>query len=96
MADITQDTVRRVATLAHVALPEDEVAPLTEKFRTIVDFVAQLDEVDTSSIDAMTHAQQVDTPFRDDVVQQRVDPASIVAGAPEQEDGYFVVPRVIE
>jgi aspartyl-tRNA(Asn)/glutamyl-tRNA(Gln) amidotransferase subunit C len=89
-------TVRRIATLARIALPESEVAHLQGELNAILDFVAQLDEVDVSGVEPMTSVMPMRMRLRPDVVTDGEIAADIVANAPSTEDHYFVVPKVIE
>jgi aspartyl-tRNA(Asn)/glutamyl-tRNA(Gln) amidotransferase subunit C len=89
-------TVRRIATLARITLPESEVAHLQGELNAILDFVAQLDEVDVSGVEPMTSVMPMRMRLRPDVVTDGEIADDIVANAPSTEDHYFVVPKVIE
>lgn len=89
-------TVRRIAALARIALPEDEVAHLQGELNAILDFVAELDAVDVSGVEPMTSVIPMTMRPRPDVVTDGAIASSVMANAPAQEDNYFVVPKVIE
>lgn len=89
-------TVRRIASLARIALPEDEVLHLQGELNAILDFVAELDGVDVSGVEPMTSVTPMRMRPRPDVVTDGETAASVMANAPAKEDDYFVVPKVIE
>jgi aspartyl-tRNA(Asn)/glutamyl-tRNA(Gln) amidotransferase subunit C len=89
-------TVKRVAHLARIALAEDDVPRMQGELNAILGFVAQLDEVDVSGVEPMTSVTPMRLPMRADVVNDGNKAADILANAPASEDGYFLVPKVIE
>ncbi len=89
-------TVRRIATLARIALPDDEVEHLQGELNAILAFVAELDEVDVTDVPPMTSVTPMRLKLRPDVVTDGEIAADILANAPVSDDGYFVVPKVIE
>ncbi len=89
-------TVRRIATLARIALPDDEVEHLQGELNAILAFVAELDEVDVSGVEPMTSVMPMRMRLRTDAVTDGEIADDIVANAPVTEDHYFVVPKVIE
>lgn len=93
---IDKDTVRKVAKLARLAVPEDRLEPLASELSGILKWIEQLDEVDIEGVEAMASAVEADLPMRDDVVTDGNRPQDIVANAPKTEDNFFVVPKVVE
>ncbi len=93
---VDKDTVRRIAKLARIALPEERVAPMEEELNGILRWVAQLDEVDITGVEPMTSVVFQTLCMRDDVVTAGGDAAAVVANAPESEDNFFLVPKVVE
>lgn len=93
---IDENTVRRVAHLARIALPEDRVAPMAAELNGILAWIEQLGEVDVEGVEPMTSAVAVALPMRDDVVTDGDSPQRVLANAPKSEDGFFVVPKVVE
>ena len=89
-------TVRRIATLARIALPEDEVAHMQGELNAILAFVAELDGVDVSGVEPMASVTPTRMRPRPDVVTDGGIAPAVMANAPVSEDGYFVVPKVIE
>lgn len=94
---IDEKTVRKVAKLARLALPEERVAPMAAELNGIMAWIAQLNEVDIEGVEPMTSAVDGATlPMREDVVTDGGNPTSVLANAPKAEDGFFVVPKVVE
>ncbi|MCW6510070.1 Asp-tRNA(Asn)/Glu-tRNA(Gln) amidotransferase subunit GatC [Lichenifustis flavocetrariae] len=93
---VDQATVRRIATLARIAVSEDEVPHLQGELNAILAFVAELDEVDVSGVEPMTSVTPMALPLRADVVTAGGIAEAVLRNAPMSEDGYFVVPKVIE
>lgn len=89
-------TVRRIATLARIALPEEEVAHLQGELNAILAFVAELDAVNVEGVEPMTSVIPMRLRQRPDVVTDGDIAAQVVANAPATEDHFFVVPKVIE
>jgi aspartyl-tRNA(Asn)/glutamyl-tRNA(Gln) amidotransferase subunit C len=93
---IDEATVRKVAHLARIALPEAGVAPLAQELNAILAWIEQLQEVDVEGVAAMASAVDISLPQRMDVVADGGDAARVLANAPKAEDGFFVVPKVVE
>ena len=93
---VDQATVRRIARLARIALREDEVAPLQGELNAILSFVEALSGVDVEGIEPMTSVMPMSMRLRADVVDDGEIASLIVANAPMSEDGFFMVPKVVE
>jgi aspartyl-tRNA(Asn)/glutamyl-tRNA(Gln) amidotransferase subunit C len=89
-------TVRRVAKLAHIREPEERLESLAAELSGIMQWIEQLNEVDTNGVEPMASAVAVALPMRDDVVTDGGDSAAVLANAPGERDGFFVVPKVVE
>jgi aspartyl-tRNA(Asn)/glutamyl-tRNA(Gln) amidotransferase subunit C len=89
-------TVKRVARLARIAVSEEESERMRDQLNGILGFVAQLDEVDVAGVEPMTSVVHMSMKKRQDVVTEGNRVADIVANAPLTEDGFFMVPKVVE
>jgi aspartyl-tRNA(Asn)/glutamyl-tRNA(Gln) amidotransferase subunit C len=89
-------TVRKVARLARIAEPEERLEALAKELSGILDWIEQLDEIDTSDVEPMTSAVKTPLPMRDDVVTDGGDPARVLSNAPRTVNNFFVVPKVVE
>jgi aspartyl-tRNA(Asn)/glutamyl-tRNA(Gln) amidotransferase subunit C len=93
---IDRDTVRRIARLARIAVRDDELDHLSGEIGRIIDWVEQLDTLDTAAVAPMTSAVRATLPMREDVVTDGGYADKLLANAPAKEAGFFVVPKVVE
>jgi aspartyl-tRNA(Asn)/glutamyl-tRNA(Gln) amidotransferase subunit C len=89
-------TVRKVARLARIAVPEERLEPLARELNGILAWIEQLNEVNVDGVEAMTTPVKMQLPMREDVVSDGNIQAKVLANAPKSEDGFFVVPKVVE
>jgi aspartyl-tRNA(Asn)/glutamyl-tRNA(Gln) amidotransferase subunit C len=89
-------TVRKIASLARIAVSDDEVAALVPELNNILGWVEQLGEVDTADVAPMTAVIANTLRLRDDVVTDGGVRDEVLANAPAAEHGFFGVPKVIE
>ena len=93
---LDEATVARIARLAQIEIGADEVAPLAGELSHILNWIEQLGEVDTGAVAPMTSVARMKLVMRADEVTDGNRPEDVLGGAPEREDGYFVVPKVVE
>ena len=93
---VDQATVRRIARLARIAVPDEDVPHLQGELNAILRFVEQLNEVDVSGVEPMTSVLPMRLKAREDRVIDGGIAAEIVRNAPTTERGYFLVPKVVE
>jgi aspartyl-tRNA(Asn)/glutamyl-tRNA(Gln) amidotransferase subunit C len=93
---VDQKTVRRIARLARIAVTDDDVAHLQGELNAILGFVEQLGEIDVSGVEPMTSVMPMAMKKRQDEVADGGYAERVLANAPVREDGYFVVPKVVE
>jgi aspartyl-tRNA(Asn)/glutamyl-tRNA(Gln) amidotransferase subunit C len=93
---VDQDTVRRIARLARIAIADEEVPHLQGELNAILAFVGQLNEVDVESVEPMTSVTPMPMKKRRDIVTDGGYPDKIVTNAPATEDNFFLVPKVVE
>jgi aspartyl-tRNA(Asn)/glutamyl-tRNA(Gln) amidotransferase subunit C len=89
-------TVAHIAALARIKLSEAEQTHLAGELSNILTWIAQLDEVDTAGIEPMSCAVDLVMPQREDIVTDGNCRDRILANAPQQARGFFVVPKVVE
>ncbi len=92
---IDKENVKRVARLARLELSDEETATMTRQLDTILQYVAKLDELDTSDVAVTTHPQDAVNTFRPDETQPSLPRDKALAASPLQNGEAFVVPRVI-
>jgi aspartyl-tRNA(Asn)/glutamyl-tRNA(Gln) amidotransferase subunit C len=89
-------TVRRIAHLARIAVADDEIEHLQGELNAILAFVEQLSEVNVANVQPMTSVTPMALKKRPDVVTDGDIADQIVKNAPATEDGFFLVPKVVE
>ena len=90
------ETVRRVAHLARMAVTEDEIEGLGRELNAILAFVEQLADIDVTGVEPMTSVTPMVMKMRKDEVNDGGIADAVLANAPEREDHFFVVPKVVE
>ena len=93
---VDEATVRRIARLARIRISDAEAKGLEKELSGILDWVKQLDEVDTAAVEPMTRVVAQEMKMRDDVVTDGEIADAVTANAPLTEDHYFVVPKIVE
>jgi aspartyl-tRNA(Asn)/glutamyl-tRNA(Gln) amidotransferase subunit C len=89
-------TVRRIAHLARIAVAESEVEHLQGELNAMLAFVEQLREVNVDGVEPMTSVMPMEMKKRRDVVNDGEIADEVVANAPETQDHFFLVPKVVE
>jgi aspartyl-tRNA(Asn)/glutamyl-tRNA(Gln) amidotransferase subunit C len=89
-------TVRRIAHLARIAVADEEVEHLKGELNAMLAFVEQLSEVDVDGVEPMTSVTPMAMKRRADVVTDGNIRDDVLANAPSTEDGFFLVPKVVE
>lgn len=93
---VDQATVRRIAHLARIAVEDDEVERLKGELNAILAFVEELSSVNVDGVEPLTSVLPMQMKKRRDEVTDGGFADDILANAPEREDHYFVVPKVVE
>jgi len=93
---VDQQTVRRIARLARIAVEDEDVPHLQGELNAILTFVEQLNEVDVEGVEPMTSVTPMAMKKRRDGVTDGGYPDQIVRNAPAAEDNFFLVPKVVE
>ncbi|WP_336279253.1 Asp-tRNA(Asn)/Glu-tRNA(Gln) amidotransferase subunit GatC [Bartonella sp. CB175] len=93
---VNQETVKRVAHLARIAVHDDEVERMTKEFNVLLDFVKQLNEVDVSGVEPLISMIPMVLRMREDSVTDGNKAEDIVANAPVTEEHFFLVSKVVE
>ena len=93
---IDQATVRRIAHLSRIAVNEHELPHLQGELNAMLAFVEDLNAVNVDGVQAMTSVMPMTLRLREDEVTDGEIAVRIVSNAPMSEDGFFMVPKVIE
>lgn len=94
--EVDEATVVRIANLARIKVTPEEASSLQKELSGILDWVKELNEVDTSHIEAMTRVIPINLQKRKDEVTDGEIADDVVKNAPQTEDHFFVVPKVLD
>ena len=89
-------TVSRIARLARIHVPDEDLEQMGEELTNILGWVDQLNEVDTADVPPMTSVVDMQLPRRQDVVTDGAYSEKVLSNAPDTEEGFFIVPKVVE
>ena len=93
---LSADEVAKVALLARLRISPDELETFTGQLNSIVEFVAQLQELPTADVEPLAHGVEVRNVFRDDVRGPSLPREAALANAPKRNAESFLVPAVLE
>lgn len=93
---IDLDKVRHIAKLARIAISEAEAEKMKGELNSILDWVEQLNDVDTDGVTPMTSAVETTLYQRPDEVTEGGKAEAVLRNAPDAQDGFFTVPKVVE
>jgi aspartyl-tRNA(Asn)/glutamyl-tRNA(Gln) amidotransferase subunit C len=95
-ARLDDNAVRHVAHLARLRLSDAEIETFREQLSRVLEYMAQLNELDTTGVPPTAHALAVCNIFRDDVAQVGLDCEAALHNAPARDDSFFQVPKVLD
>ncbi len=93
---LTRASVQRVATLARLRLTGDEESALTGQLEQILGYMDKLNELDTADVELFSHAMDSANALREDRVANQPNTDALLANAPERDETFFRVPKIIE
>ncbi len=92
---LDQEDVRRIAELARLEFSTSELATLTSQLDQIVEYVQQLQAIDTEGVLPLAHALELTNVFRDDRLEPGLPREAALSNAPKHDGAYFLVPAVL-
>jgi len=93
---LSEPEVAKVARLARIALPPEQLPAMTAEVNGILGWIEKLQAVNTDGVEPLVSVSGMTLPLRPDVVTMGGDAVAVVANAPETMENYFVVPKVVE
>ncbi len=93
---ISNKDVKEVADLARLEIEEEQLDKFTNQFENILKFISKLDELNTDDVEPTSHVLDMPTPLREDKVEEWLSQDEALKNAPQREDEFFGVPKVIE
>ena len=92
---IDKKTTLKIAKLTRVKIEDDEITELSSQLSSILDWVEQLNEVNTDNIEPLSNVSISELPLRKDKETNENKSDDILSNAPEKLENYFVVPKVV-
>jgi aspartyl-tRNA(Asn)/glutamyl-tRNA(Gln) amidotransferase subunit C len=93
---VDAETLHKLAHLARLEVRPDEETALIDSLNSVIDWMAQLNELDTTGVEPLTHLSDETNVLRDDVVANQLTREQALANAPAQNGTFFQVPKVLE
>jgi len=93
---ITMKQVEHVARLARLELTDEEKERMRAQLDSILSYIDKLNELDTSAVEPTSHVLPMMNVFRDDEVRPSLSQEEVLANAPDRQDLFFRVPRILE
>ncbi|MDG2135708.1 MAG: Asp-tRNA(Asn)/Glu-tRNA(Gln) amidotransferase subunit GatC [Luminiphilus sp.] len=93
---ISQEDVEKVALLARLSIAQTDLPEVTERFGRVLQLVNELNTIDTEGVAPMSNPHDMVQRLRPDVVTGRDEREALMSCAPAQDQGYFLVPKVID
>ena len=93
---ISQEEIKKIALLSRLEVKEEHMAHVEKELSDILTYVAELDALELDGVEPMAHAVSLHNVFREDEKKPSLDHELALFNAPEAEDGYFKVPRVVQ
>ncbi len=93
---LTPDDVKAIARLARLSIAEQDIPAYAKSLSSILEFVAQLDKVDTAKVAPMAHPLDMTQRLREDRVSEQIERDRYQENAPQTEAGLYLVPKVVE
>jgi aspartyl-tRNA(Asn)/glutamyl-tRNA(Gln) amidotransferase subunit C len=93
---ISQTEVRQVALLARLALTAQEEEAFTDQLDEILTYIEKLNELNTETVEPTAHAVEVPAPWREDRIRNEANVEALLRNAPERDNDFFKVPKIIE
>ena len=93
---IDEDRVRHIATLSRLELSDEEVAAFSGQLSAILEYVEQLNRLDTDDVEPTAHPLPLRNVFRDDEPDEPIGTEAALSNAPQRADGFYKTPKVID
>lgn len=93
---VSREDVAKVALLARLTIPDESLSEVTERFGRVLDLVDELNSINTDSTEPMSNPHDMRQRLRADAVTADNQRQALMASAPAQEHGYYLVPKVID
>ena len=93
---IDKNTTLKIAKLSRIKIDESEIDELSSQLSSILDWVEQLNEVNTDSVKPLSNVSMTKLPLRKDIENPKDNSEAVLSNAPDKLEKYFAVPKVVE
>ena len=93
---IDKNTTLKIAKLSRIKIKDSEIDELSSQLSAIVDWVEQLNEVNTENIEPLSNVSIAKLPLRKDIENKIDNSKEVLSNAPDKLENYFAVPKVVE
>ena len=93
---IDKNTILKIAKLSRIKISESEIEELSSQLSSIVDWVEQLNEVNTDTVQPLSNVSMAKLPLRKDIENSKDNSEEVLSNAPDKLEKYFAVPKVVE
>ena len=93
---VTAEDVKKIAKLSKLDFKEEEIEKFTHQMNEILDYMQQLDEINTDDVEPLFHVIEPGNVLRDDTAGESSPREEILKNAPVKSDEFIIVPRIIE
>lgn len=93
---LSKQETAKVAGLARLRMEDEELERLAPQLSNIIGFVEELNKLDTEGVEPLANVVDIPLPLREDIVNDGNCAEEVLTNAPEETQGYFVVPKVVE
>ena len=93
---IDKNTILKIAKLSRIKIYESEIDELSSQLSSIVDWVEQLNEVNTDNVEPLSNVSMAKLPLRKDIENLKDNSEEVLSNAPDKLEKYFAVPKVVE
>jgi aspartyl-tRNA(Asn)/glutamyl-tRNA(Gln) amidotransferase subunit C len=93
---IDLEQVKQVAKLSRLDLREDQLAAFADQLSAILQYVEQLNQLDTTNVEPLAHCLPVHNVLRDDEIKPSLGTQKVLANAPDRDETFFLVPKILD
>lgn len=96
MAEITNERVKKIADAVRIEISDEEAVKYTNEINSTIEYANILSELNTDDVEPTTHGIVLGNVLRKDEPKQSITQKEVLENAPDQEDGHFKVPSIME
>ena len=96
MTEITNERIKKIADAVRIEISDEEAAKYTEEISSVIEYANILSELNTDDVEPTTHGIVLGNVLRKDEPKQTITQEDALQNAPDQEDGHFKVPSIME